>query len=551
MFIKFKYLDQMKLVHIYFDIICLYNLLKINVAFSVSFTQSSYSVQYGSSVFLKATLTGFGEQGIVWRYYPTSTPSSGITVFYEGAYTSSADQSKYAVSFESSGTDIISTFEIKNTIFSDALNTYEVSCNHFRISGCSSSSFDIATIVILTTTSTTTTTSITNSISSTSSNSTCLDGAWNTVQYTLVILNFVVLVVATLLFHFSFYGTVPETFFLVLTLVLSLVLIVVSLIFWINPTLSSDSTTVPLVIICCELGACLFQWILILQYSIRLGLNNQTHLIVNVIICAIGVLELGTAILLIIANAYCTGQTSISAIGDFNYSYVELIAALLLLVFSGFIFVISGVIFFVQKKKKDNEKFSSLSKVLSPTVTPFNFPSAPNSAQPRSTFQKSKSNLSDESFPPKPAAKLAPNFAKKRNDTFVSDVTMKEDESSPNSNQELEKEPEVPKTQTPIRPKTKVFEEVGLSKPAQFGNPSFIWDSDNKFSEISKSKIALGARKASDLSENSLKTSKVTKAKTTKAKSSKDKDYLISNDDNSSTADSQFNKSGLTRISHS
>lgn len=128
---------------------------------------------------------------------------------------------------------------------------------------------------------------------------------------------------------------------------------------------------------------------------------------------------------------------------------------------------------------------------------------------------------------------------------------MKEDESSPNSNQELEKEPEVPKTQTPIRPKTKVFEEVGLSKPAQFGNPSFIWDSDNKFSEISKSKIALGARKASDLSENSLKTSKVTKAKTTKAKSSKDKDYLISNDDNSSTADSQFNKSGLTRISHS
>lgn len=138
---------------------------------------------------------------------------------------------------------------------------------------------------------------------------------------------------------------------------------------------------------------------------------------------------------------------------------------------------------------------------------------------------------------------------KNRDDTFVSDVTMKEDESNTNSNKILEQEPELAKTQTPIRPKTKIMEEVAFSKPAQFGNPSFIWDSENKNSEIFKSKIVLGARKASDLSENNLKNTKSKKAK--KINNSLDKDNLISNSDLNSNSDLPFNQSGLTRVSHS
>lgn len=96
---------------------------------------------------------------------------------------------------------------------------------------------------------------------------------------------------------------------------------------------------------------------------------------------------------------------------------------------------------------------------------------------------------------------MTPIFSKKRSKTFYSDVTTKDDILK--ASQDLGEL----KAHVNIRPETKLMEEVVLAKPA----PSFIWNSDNKNSEINKSKIALGARKVSDLSVQTLKTSKTKK----------------------------------------
>ena len=189
--------------------------------------QASYSVQYGSSVFIQSTLSGIDQSDIVWRYFQTDTPDIGFPIFLQNSYHASIDQSKYQVTFTNTGPNLISTLEIKNIVLSDGLYTYEIRCNFLSVLGCSASSFARATLVVLTTTTTTTTTistvTVTTIVTSNPSifyypllkiknslkdKTACFGGNWNTVQYTLVILNCVVLVVATLLFHFSFNGII-------------------------------------------------------------------------------------------------------------------------------------------------------------------------------------------------------------------------------------------------------------------------------------------------------------------------------------------------------
>lgn len=71
-------------------------------------------------------------------------------------------------------------------------------------------------------------------------------------------------------------------------------------------------------------------------------------------------------------------------------------------------------------------------------------------------------------------------------------------------------------------------------------SPSFIWNYDKKNSELNKSKIAIGARKVSDLSVKNLKTSKTKQTK----KSSNDKNNLIE-------YSPEFNQKSLTQVSQS
>ena len=88
----------------------------------------------------------------------------------------------------------------------------------------------------------------------------CIGGPYNDVQYVLIIFTFIVLVIASLLFHYSFYsknskilfifnyikqnninyyikqiGTSMETFFFSSILVISAFFIIISNTFWINP----------------------------------------------------------------------------------------------------------------------------------------------------------------------------------------------------------------------------------------------------------------------------------------------------------------------------
>ncbi|CAF0949046.1 unnamed protein product [Brachionus calyciflorus] len=538
---------------------------------SVSIAQSTYNVEYGSSVSIQATLTDLTEYGTVWSYYLTSNPLSPTFIYLENGYSPSADRTKFSVTYSTSGSNLISTLVISNILASDALYTFEVSCNLYRVAGCTSSNKATATLVVITTTSTTTTTTtstttttITTTAATTtstnSSNSTyCLDGAWNTVQYTLIILNLLVLVISSFLFHFSFYGTVPETFFLILTLVLSLVLIVASLIFWINPTLSSDSSMVAIIIVCCELGACFFLWILILQYSIRLGLNNEISLVINVIICIIGVFELGSAILLIVSNAYCTRKTSISSLSDFNYSYMELIGALFLVLFSLFLLMIAGVVFFIRKKKKESEKFSNLGKVFSPINTPFNIQRLPSVAQRpdnnvRDLWKAKKINTEDEILPEKPT-KLTPLFSKKRNDTFVSDVEPNKSKIElleSQENLEIKSESNILKEEAHIGLKA----EKKMMDPMPYGwQAKTLTSLDLKpQNELNRSRTMLGGRRVSDIALDDTKNNKNKKTSKRNQSLSVDRDDLLSNDFSGYNSNNESfikkNKSNsLTRIS--
>lgn len=88
----------------------------------------------------------------------------------------------------------------------------------------------------------------------------CLDGSFNTAQYVLVIMTNCFLLISSLLFHFSFHGLCPltlikfnlfiiyddliainsqgslvETFFFVLVIILTFLCLTVCIIFWINP----------------------------------------------------------------------------------------------------------------------------------------------------------------------------------------------------------------------------------------------------------------------------------------------------------------------------
>lgn len=123
--------------------------------------QQSYSVQYGSSVFIQSTLSGIDQSDIVWRYFRTDSPETGFPIFLQNSYHPSIDQSKFQVSFSNTGPNLISTLEIKNTVLADGFFTYEIRCNFLAVLGCSELSFARATLVILTTTTTTTTTTST------------------------------------------------------------------------------------------------------------------------------------------------------------------------------------------------------------------------------------------------------------------------------------------------------------------------------------------------------------------------------------------------------
>lgn len=122
----------------------------------------------------------------------------------------------------------------------------------------------------------------------------CIDGNYNTAQFVLIILCNAIILIATLLFHYSFHGSLVETFFLALMLIISVFCLMTSVIFWINPEclkvlffffslieifieffiVSGDKSYVNVIIVSCGLFSLFLQWILIIQYGIRLAISN-------------------------------------------------------------------------------------------------------------------------------------------------------------------------------------------------------------------------------------------------------------------------------------
>ncbi len=76
----------------------------------------------------------------------------------------------------------------------------------------------------------------------------------------------------------------------------------------------------PLIIVSCSLVSCAILWLLVLQYAIRLGINNDIKLIVIILVCIDAILEFGAAVMLIIANLYCTEIIYLPIMFGFSYS---------------------------------------------------------------------------------------------------------------------------------------------------------------------------------------------------------------------------------------
>lgn len=94
--------------------------------------------------------------------------------------------------------------------------------------------------------------------------------------------------------------------------------------------MAGNSNYAPLIIICLALFACLIVWFLILHYAIRSGISNiflfkpdnqyndiiklideEVHIAWVIAICVLAFFALLAAILLIIANVYCVGLSSL------------------------------------------------------------------------------------------------------------------------------------------------------------------------------------------------------------------------------------------------
>ncbi len=76
----------------------------------------------------------------------------------------------------------------------------------------------------------------------------------------------------------------------------------------------------PIIIVSCCLLSCALLWILVLQYAIRLGINNDVRLIVIILVCVDAVLEFGCAIMIVISNLYCTELLDLPILFGFSYS---------------------------------------------------------------------------------------------------------------------------------------------------------------------------------------------------------------------------------------
>ncbi len=78
--------------------------------------------------------------------------------------------------------------------------------------------------------------------------------AYNTAQYALLLFANLILIVCTLLFHYSFHGSLVETFFLASVIITSLFCLITSVIFWINPNIFNRKSVEELIIFLTELN---------------------------------------------------------------------------------------------------------------------------------------------------------------------------------------------------------------------------------------------------------------------------------------------------------
>lgn len=399
-----------------------------------AFTAASayLSAYQGQSISLICNGVNMNTDDVVWQYLipPSTTP---VQIYIDNALTISTG--KYTVSsVQYAFGNISTTLTITSLDPADGSYIYQCECNTYKTCTSVQTNADINVTALATTTTTTTTTT---TLLITTTEGLCLEGNYNTAQYTLVTLSVCIMMAATVLFHLSFHAfkeSLMETFFMALAIVISIFCLVVGVIFWINPTIGNGSGTyASTIVVTLITGGCIILWILIIQYCIRLCIGDELSLGIVIMVCVDAFLEAFAAALVIAANVYCGGMSVFPALVGFSYSYLELIGATFLLIFSFALLLISGVVFFLKKKKNDEHVLNSFKALVSGSpLTPANFgymAKSSHSQRPPALIQElwfpSKkvvpvNDFQPEEFnrdimPPKPK-KLTPIFSKKRSE---------------------------------------------------------------------------------------------------------------------------------------
>ena len=124
------------------------------------------------------------------------------------------------------------------------------------------------------------------------------------------------------------------------------------------------SSFIALTIICLFLMGCVILWTLNLNLAVRLNLSKLYNFIIYLfiylyfwcflfivyeirsLIYMLYLLEGFSAILSVVANVYCTGNSQLPVLSSFDYSYLELIGSGFLLIFSLFLLLTFGIIFY-------------------------------------------------------------------------------------------------------------------------------------------------------------------------------------------------------------
>ncbi|RNA22161.1 hypothetical protein BpHYR1_014929, partial [Brachionus plicatilis] len=335
---------------------------------NLTFEANLYEAIIGESIKMTCKGQNLSPADIVWIVYSIKSPFEQRVIFSDNIYIGNSSR-KYSIETELISDDFLTTsLNIHNVDKNDELFGYQCVCNIYKRCSTTNHAKANASIVAV---------MLTTPSKLDAFKPICLFGVFNTIQYSLVIFCFCVLLVTTFMFHFSSKRKLFEKILTWTIVVICVLGQVMAILLWIKHGSSNESVSVYIISI--MLVGCIILWTLNLQSAIRLNLKNDLKTMNLVLIVADTVMELLSSILLVLTNSHCSGFSLLIPLKNFDYSYLEIISASLLLLFAILLFIISSIIFYFnfEKQKKEmtivqpirsNESVFITNNIINPTI---------------------------------------------------------------------------------------------------------------------------------------------------------------------------------------